>query len=313
VAGLLVVASACAQTSAARAAIQARATVDPAAVQLGQPTRYQGRLIVPASMTGIRWLPPEPNEDFTWGELAPRRVRGKGGRAGEEPRDTLEVEATLQVFRLGEIAIPGLRFTAQEGGRTRIGRLPLVRLRIASMMTAADTNARLRPLRGPLAAPWWERVPWTWVVLGIVALGAVAALIMWWRRRKPRELPVAAPVHDPAATARLALAALRRLDLPAHGRFAEHTLHLSRIARRFLEETSHTPRPGDTTPELLGHLEGAALRPADLERLGAVLRIWDQVKFARASSSIEEAKQGEQVVEELVRRWTAPEPTAKVA
>ena len=227
-------------------------------VRLGEPTRYRGRLIVPSSMTRVRWLPPEESEDFTWGSRSRRGALLPVAAARRV--DTLEVEATLQVFRLGDIAIPGLRFQVQEAGRTRIGRLPLVRLNVISVMTPADSNATLRPLRGPIAAPWWERVPWTWVVVALLALGgAIAFYLLVEEAPAASRSPVVAPVYDPAAEALAALAALRGLNLPAHGRYGEHAFHLTRIVRRFLEETAHTPRPGDTTPELLGHLERRAL------------------------------------------------------
>ena len=73
------------------------------------------------------------------------------------------------------------------------------------------------------------------------------------------------------------------------GRFAEHAFHLTRIARCFLEAIAGTPRPGDTTPELIQHLESSSLDHADLVRIAGLFRIWDRLKFARAPSSVEEA------------------------
>ncbi|MBI5710167.1 MAG: DUF4129 domain-containing protein [Candidatus Eisenbacteria bacterium] len=145
-------------------------------------------------------------------------------------------------------------------------------------------------------------------------------VVLGLRRRSRRVAagPVpAAVVQDPAARALAELEALRGLHLPEHGRFAEHAFHLTRVLRRFLEATAGTPRPGDTTPELLGHLEAARLEPGDLERMGRLLRLWDQVKFARVPSTVEEARRAETSVEELARRRPAPAeagaPAGKVA
>jgi hypothetical protein len=148
-----------------------------------------------------------------------------------------------------------------------------------------------------------------------VVLGLAAAVLLVWRlrRRKVKAEPMQAPARKhPAAEALDALAALRGLRLPEHGRFAEHAFHLTRILRRLLEATEATPRPGDSTPELLGHLEAARLEPADLRRLGELLAAWDRVKFARAASSLEEAGRAEAAVEDLVRR-RLPAPDREAA
>jgi len=109
------------------------------------------------------------------------------------------------------------------------------------------------------------------------------------------------------------LAALRRLDLPARGQFGEHALHLTRILRRFLEATAGAASPGDTTPELVDHLRLAKLDPAELRRLEDWLRLWDRLKFARAGSTLEEARRAESNAEAFIRRPSTPAAIGKVA
>ena len=116
--------------------------------------------------------------------------------------------------------------------------------------------------------------------------------------------------RDPAAQALAELEALRRLKLPASARFAEHAFQLGRIVRRFLEATAGTPRPGDTTPEFVTHLEAARLSPEDVQRIRDLMRFWDRVKFARAPETPEEAVQAESAVENLVRRLAPKAPAA---
>jgi hypothetical protein len=141
--------------------------------------------------------------------------------------------------------------------------------------------------------------------VGAVGAGLALLVTLVWRRGRRKvpveAVPARAPKH-PAQEALDALAALRGLHLPEHGRFAEHAFHLTRILRRFFEGTESAPRPGDTTPELMRHLEAARLEPLELERLATLLAAWDRVKFARAASSPEEAERAEEAVEELVRR-----------
>ena len=286
-------------------------------VKLGQPVLYRG-WITGGDPARVRFVAPDSGGAFTWGPLR-ALVRAPGGKATSRDAasasfsdfDTVFVEATLQGFASGDLAVPGLGFELDDGTGPRPGRFPVARLVVVPMLTAADTSARLRGLRGPLAAPWWERVPWTLAALVTVGLAALVAGIVGLRRRQTvvaAPAPVAA--RDPMTQALAELEALRRIGLPARARFAEHAFQLGRIVRRFLEATAGTPLPGDTTPEFVGHLEAARLEAQDLERIGSLMRFWDRVKFARAEESTDEAARAEQSVESLVRRLGASRPAA---
>ncbi len=300
-----------------------RAAVRPAAMRLGEAVTYRGWVVVPSGLT-VRWARPEGGGAFSWSGLATRRARTfPGTKAGYGRSDTAWVESRLQCFTLGTVAVAGLAFrvaAGTPGAQPLEGRLPTVHLRVLPVVPATDTSAELKPVRGPLAAPWWERVPWRLVVLGALASIAIALLVLRLRKRGVTAAAAPAPaavIRDPAARALAELEALRGLRLPEHGRFGEHAFHLTRILRRFLEATAGTPRPGDTTPELLLHLEAAPLERGDLDRVAGLLRLWDQVKFARVPSTAEEARRAEAAVEELARRRLAPPqaaaPEGKVA
>jgi len=291
------------------------------AVRIGEPTVYRG-WITGGDPARIRFVAPDSGGAFTWGPLratvrSPRArpvERSATGGVAFTDFDTVFVETTLQAFAAGDLTLPGLAFELDDGTGPRSGRLPVTKLVVAPMLTAADTSAQLRTLRGPLAAPWWERVPWTMVALIAAGIGALVAAIVWLRRRRPATV-VAAPAiaRDPATQALAELEALRRLGLPARGRFPDHAFQLGRIVRRFLEATAGTPLPGDTTPEFVGHLEAARLEGEDLKRIETLMRFWDRVKFARAEESVDEAARAEQSVESLVRRLGVRKPQADPA
>jgi hypothetical protein len=152
-----------------------------------------------------------------------------------------------------------------------------------------------------------------------VAVAVLVAAAIWFVRRLRRRKPVAPAVakavakrRDPAVEALAELASLRRRELPAAGRFAEHAFLLGRILRRYLEATVHVPRPGDTTPELIRHLETGGFSAEDLQRLTSLLRRWDGIKFARLESDVQEAERCEDAVRELVMRRSRP-PKQEVA
>ena len=278
--------------------LPARVSVRPDRAALGEPMRYAAWVLVPRG-TRAQWLPPDSGGAFSWGAVAARRAPGPGGL------DTLAFESRVQVFATGSVSIPGPRFVIPGAADPSPRRLPVARVTLEATPGVADSNATLRPVRGPLAAPWWERVPWTLTLASLALIAAVTALIVWSRRRAVTAAPARAPhasPQDPAEAALAELAALRALGLPGQGRFADHAFMLTRIARRYLEATAGTPLPGDTTPELLRHLEAAGFEAGLLAQLALLLRMWDQVKFAREPSTVAESTRAEQVIEEMAQR-----------
>jgi hypothetical protein len=78
--------------------------------------------------------------------------------------------------------------------------------------------------------------------------------------------------------------------------------------------------PGDTTSELVSHLKDSVVGNDDVQRLTALLRLWDRVKFAREPFTVPEAQRTEGAVETFVRARAsepaaaaAPAPTGQVA
>jgi hypothetical protein len=282
----------------------------PRLARIGEPVRYRGRVIVPRPIQ-VRWVPPASDSVLEWSAPTARRRLGFVGNQAQSDyraKDTVEVEVELRAFATGMVGVPGLVFRVGDpAGRWRESRLPGVRLAVVPVMSPQDTSASLRPLRGPLGAPWWERVPWR--IVGLAAL-ALALVVLAVRLLTRRRAPVAAPARprppkDPAQAALEGLEALRGRRLPEAGRFAEHAFHLTGILRRFLEATQGAPLPGDTTPELTARLGTTRLAPAEREQVAELLAAWDRVKFARAASSPAEARRAEDAVEALARRRLA--------
>lgn len=290
-----------------------RVTVTPSPARLGQRLTYRGSILVEPGWR-VRFDRPKGGGDFSWGE--PRT----GRESVVTPRyrshrfagvDSAWIEVPLQAFITGPVSVPGpaIEVVGPSGiDRRQVTVLPAAHLVVLPTITAADSNARLRALHGPLRAPWWERVPWPLVVAALVVAAAVAGIVLLLRRRRkpapassaPR--PVAAPPRDPGAEALAELAKLRALRLPEAGRFADHAFALSRILHRYLEAVVGTPRPGDTSGELVARLRESRLPAEDVNRLEGLLGLWDRVKFARAPLGVEEAVRCEAAVESLVRR-----------
>lgn len=291
--------------------VPTRVSVSPVPARLGERLVYRASVLVnPGSR--VRFDRPAPGGEFTWGPVRTGRTSVNSVRSGHYYGgvDSAWMEAPLQIFTTGRVSIPGPAVEILQDGRS-VTRLPTVHLVVLPTITAADSNAQLRAMHGPLPAPWWERVPWTLVAAVAMLLAALIGAIVLLRRRKPAvTAPVAAraqPARDPGAEALAQLAKLRSQRLPEAGRFADHALALSHILRRYLEAVVGTPRPGDTSGELVLRLRQSRLSGDDVTRLEGLLGLWDRVKFARAPLGVEEAGRCELAVEALVRRRAAQE------
>ena len=284
----------CAGGALAQEDIAARASVTPRVAHIGEPVRYRGELLEPASLH-LQFLPPDTSEAFEWGTLTTARHPSRTGL------DTLVVEATLQAFALGPLAVPGVAFRDRTGSPDLVRNLPTVEMTIVPVIAPGDSAADLKPVRGPLAAPWWEMIPWAWVI----AISGLAGLVTWLLMRRRREVVlVSQPARPLDATAKALdqLARLRARRLPEAGEFALHALELTAILRRFLEATTVRLRPGCSTAELSRRLGDEAVPAGEALVLVSLLRVWDRVKFARAPFTLDEARKSEDAVEAYVKR-----------
>ena len=287
--------------------VEMHVRVSPSPARVGEAIRYRAHVVVEMDQK-VRFDPPQSGGEFTWSDVrAGREHPPWWRRTAYEACDSVWFEARLQVFTTGVVSIPG---PVVHLAPTRYTRIPTAHLVVTPTVTAADSNQSLRGLHGPLGAPWWEKVPLGLLVAGLALLVAWFVVLRKLRRRERKPVrravtPAAVPSRpriDPAAEALRALFTLRAKKLPAQQRFGEHALELTAILRRFLEATVATPRPGDTSGELLERLRATRHEKADLERLEGLLGLWDRVKFARAPLTEAEAIRCEDAVEAYVRR-----------
>ena len=283
----------------ARAAdLNVGSSVSPAYVHIGETANLSAFVeLPPGAPMQPKWLPPDSSMALTWGLLRPSRRPTRTGTG-----DTLFIEATVQAFQLGNVVIPGMSFIDASKPGSPPMRLPAVRLTVLPMIPATDSAADLKPVRGPLKAPWWEVVPWGWVIaIGLFA-GLLAWLVVWLRRRPSASVTAVVPFLDPTEVALTRLAELRARNLPDTGQFGAHAFELTVILRRFLEATAVRLRPGYTTSDLTRRLEEASVPAGEAMVLVSLLRVWDRVKFGRAPFTMDEARRSEDAVEQFVRR-----------
>src|ERR1044072_7503895 len=167
------------------AGVPMRGRLVPAPARLGEAITYRGTVLVTPSVR-VHFEPPASAGALTWSHLHAGRLR-PNWFTGPASLDTVWFEAQLQVFETGPVAVPGpVVQLSTLPGTTRPGttRLPTARVVVIPTLTAADSNAELRALHGPVAAPWWERVPWSTIVAGVMM---VTALVLLPPPAPPRE------------------------------------------------------------------------------------------------------------------------------
>ncbi|MBK9177605.1 MAG: hypothetical protein IPM46_14985 [Flavobacteriales bacterium] len=191
------------------------------------------------------------------------------------------LELKLTAFDTGYWAIPPLRFRI-DGKEAETN--PLL-LRVQGV--PIDSSGAPRPLKPLIEAPfsplWWAREHAAWLA-GAAAIIALAALVLFLRKRKPTKAPEAAPVillplHEQV------LAQLQALERERLWQLGEHKAYQSRltdILRGYIEERYHVPALERTTDELLHELRVSQMGSEHQMLLANMLRAADLVKFAKA-------------------------------
>jgi hypothetical protein len=192
---------------------------------------------------------------------------------------------TLRGFRAGAYTVEPLEIRlVDEETREGAGELstPQVRLEVRSTLTKESTLEDLREVKGPYELPP-EPFPWGTVLLGALAVLALAAGAAWLAAQRSREELAAKAGPSPPADleALRELQAIRDLGLLGQGRIAEFTDRVSDVLRSYLEARFDLPAPERTTEEFLDEVARAPVLDRDRKRfLADYLAQCDLVKFA---------------------------------
>jgi hypothetical protein len=276
-------------------------------VEVEAPPPYQ--VSFPSALPGIDAKRVELR-DF---QLVPPEKGKKNGGSEQSTGPTTWIgRYTLALFAVGDITLPGVPVRIQAGEQIIEAHTDSLRLHVQSVLNDSLANAEIRDIKPQRDIP--VPVPiWVWVLLGGLA---VAALAIWWiiRRRRRREAPPV-PVAPPRPAHEVALAELRRLEtlrLPFEGKIKEHYVRLSEILRRYLEDSPHFAMSAleETTYEIVRELREKGYLEPVVDELAAMCDESDLVKFAKLEPTIEECNVGL----ERVRRFVieTSKPTARL-
>jgi hypothetical protein len=188
-----------------------------------------------------------------------------------------------QAFETGKASIPAFRVDWKgPGGKSGSVASRAVPLEIVSVLKGTDEKpADLKPPASLPPPPF----PWKIAAMALLALAAiVAALVLWKRRRKP--LPQAAP--SPAAPQipahELAYQELERLlasGLLQEGRIKEFHVELAEILKRYLSGRFGIETLERTSEEVLEEMKRGRVGAAPVGLARELFTGTDLVKFAK--------------------------------
>lgn len=198
---------------------------------------------------------------------------------------------TITSFDSGFWAIPPLPFIV-DGEQMNTDPL-LLEVRTVPV----DSTHTVRPIKDIITlpfSPWyWIRSHAYWIAGGVAILLALVFGISYFRRERPAPMVQQAPANIQPLHERV-LAALLSLDKERIWQQGDHKKYYSRLTdllRSYVEERYRVPAMESTTDELLRELRVSPLNKDQRTQLENMLKLADQVKFAKAQPSPQENEQ----------------------
>jgi len=201
--------------------------------------------------------------------------------ARRTPAGTTELDVTLMTFDSGTLTPAELAVSWRHGSEGNDGKVAFPALSIKSLLGEKVDPSQFRDIAGEvaIASPldWW---PWAAGAGALLVLGVIA----WVMLRKRPAVPVAPDVWALGEFTRLESAAL-----PAKNEFGQYYDELTRIVRTYVARRYAIPADRQTSREFIAATQAHSEFPsAETERLRALLRLADLVKFAKAEPSRDE-------------------------
>jgi hypothetical protein len=210
----------------------------------------------------------------------------------------------LEPEGVGPLTIPPLVVTVRDrqvgDGAAQEIRTDPVPITVTSVVPDGVDYTEPKDIAPPMSLPQPTWPLELWALLGVVA-AAIAAAVLFWRRRGRRAVAV-----PPQPAHLLALAELDRLqqaELGDEERLEAFYVRLSAILRRYLDWRFGLRALMQTTEELVAGLPGAERALAPYRPvLGTLLASFDLVKFARHRPQRSDMEEALRRVREFIER-----------
>lgn len=170
-----------------------------------------------------------------------------------------------------------------------------------------DTTQAIHPIK-PIYYPnktkhsSWIAQNWWWVLFLVIGLMLLLWLLL--RKKAPKEKTQPSVQPLPISTYEKYVGQLQQtmeLELWKKGKVKEHYIHITDITRAFYEEKYHVSTFEKTNKELEQLTETLPINPPLKEKLYALFRTSEFVKFAKQSPPEQEIQKHQNTVQELLK------------
>ncbi|MBI5555862.1 MAG: hypothetical protein HY920_08450 [Elusimicrobia bacterium] len=267
-------------------------SVQPQKIMIGDPIAYQVTIKIPADFEIL-----EDSSTLKPGEFVIRDLQQK--RLLDKKNDlTLVLRYTLTIYDTGKKQIPGYllsyRRISEQPWRELTGQM--VEIEVQSLLAKAK-KAELKSLKPKYTL---LRNPYLWGLLLVILVAGALIWFFYFRRRlqlQSQPLPKR-PAH---VIAYEELEKIRNSRFLEKGMLKEYFAELSGCLRGYLENRFNLRAPWLSTEEFLEQAKTSpALNKEQNKLLKNFLSLADLVKFAKYSSSPQEAENAYQAVKDFV-------------
>jgi hypothetical protein len=291
--------------------INVNTTVDKAKITIGDKIKYK---IIVAFPEEIEVMPPEIKDkigEFTTVDSGVEKSENEDGRI------RLERWYILEMFTAGSYIIPGVSVKHKRKDEEKIREAKTSEIFIEVVSILDENASDIRDIKPPISLNKNYYRLYLIIAITLGVLGIVVAIILFFNRRKHREISFAReplPAHEIAYNE---LENLKAMNLISKGRIKEYYYGLSNIVRHYIENRFRLMAPERTTEEFLAEMASTdKLEEKHKQLIRNFLEHCDLVKYAKYGPNnyeIEDAFNSAKKLVDETREILEPVPARKLA
>lgn len=262
--------------------VKVSAHMDSTVITIGDQVTCKLQITAPSDYS-LLW--PTLHDTIITGVEIVRRSKIDTLAQTESKNRTLSQKLIITSFDSGYYALPPFVFSYKKPGDTTLYTIETEAILMSVNSVAVDTAQPIKPIKGPLSAPYTLKEALPWIIAGIFVAGLIF-LFFYIRKRRKMAKPII-PVHSapPIPDYELALRELERLrgeKVWQRGLIKEYHTQLTDILRQYIDNHYGIQAQEMTSDEIIEKLNRLAVNRLAMNKLTDILFLADLVKFAKA-------------------------------
>ena len=196
----------------------------------------------------------------------------------------IDQHLTITSFDSGYFVLPPVRFNFTQTGtsNSRVVETDPYLLNVFSV--AVDTTQAIKPIKGPIRAPYTFAELLPWLIAALVFLILVTGTVYYFKKRKQNEPVFKARTKPKLPPHKIALQELDKLKtqkLWQQGRIKDYHTRVTDIIRTYIEGKYKIHAAEMTSHEIMVAIKHTDVENDDKKKLKQMLELADLVKFAK--------------------------------